>query len=248
MKTAEATVFCHGLFGSLADKFFLKHYKEQRVLAPDLLGYGDYYSQDVSSLSLTDQADHVLACMINNGITRANLVGHSVGGAVAALLAIRHPDKVKALISVEGNMTPPDAFWSASLAKKSLSETQIMVDGYQSDVAAWISAAGVEANSETLRIASDWLNHQSAGTLKAQAQAVVEATSEQSGFIAALKAQLDNELELHLVAGANSRNSWHVPKNIEAMAASVTILPNSGHLMMLQSPAGFADVIQRIVG
>lgn len=243
----DPVILCHGLFGSLSDPAMLAHFGEHRILATDLLGYGDYKFSDVSSLSLIDQAEHVLAFMDQNSVKQANLVGHSVGGAVAAVLAMRHPERVKSLISVEGNMSPPDAFWSASLAKKSIDDIQAMVDSYRADVAGWIGGAGVSNTPESIRIATDWLDNQPAMTLKAQASAVVDATSEASGFLTQLRSQLGNGLELHLVAGWRSRDSWHVPADIEASAKSVTLIPDCGHLMMLESPAIFAETILNLI-
>lgn len=240
-------VFFHGLFGSLSDPTMLAHFGERRILAPDLLGYGEYKLSNVSSLSLIDQAEHVLAFMDLNSVKQANLVGHSVGGAVAAVLAIRHPERVKSLISVEGNMSPPDAFWSASLAKKSIDDIQEMVDGYRADVAGWIGGAGVSNTPEVIRIATDWLENQPAMTLKAQASAVVDATSAASDFLTQLRSQLGNGLVLHLVAGSRSRDSWHLPADIEASAKSVTLIPDCGHLMMLESTEIFAETILNLI-
>lgn len=246
-KSVHPIILCHGLFGSLSDNDLLSPYGERLVFAPDLLGYGDYKSNAQKIHSLIDQAEHVLAFMDKNAVERANLVGHSVGGAVAALLSINHPERVNSLVSVEGNMTPPDAFWSASLAMKSIDEIQQMVDGYRADVAGWIAGAGVRATPDTIRIATDWLDNQSAETLKAQARAVTEATSEASDFLIQLRTQLANGLELHLIAGSLSRDSWYVPADIEAAAKSVTVIPDCGHLMMLESPAIFAQTVLNVI-
>lgn len=240
-------VLCHGLFGSLSDPYLIEAFGTCRVFAPDLLGYGENASYVPNQLSLTDQADHVIAFMDDNSIQRANLLGHSVGGAVAALIAIRQPERVRSLISVEGNMTPADAFWSANLSKQPIAEIQTLIDGYRSNVARWISDAGVAATSETVRIATDWLNHQPASTLKAQARAVVEATSDDSGYIERLRSRLVDGLDLHLIAGENSRSSWHVPGDIEEAARSVTLMHGAGHLMMLESPSDFAEAVLNAV-
>jgi len=243
MADTEPLVFIHGLFGSLSDESLLRHYGGKRALAPDLLGYGKYREYDVSSLSLVDQAEHVLAFMDSQDIQKANLIGHSVGGAVGALLAIQHPARVKALVSVEGNMTPPDSFWSASLAQKSIDEIQQIVDSYYTDVAAWVSEALVQVTPETVRIATDWLDHQPACTLKAQARAVVNATSDSSGFVESLLERMEQGLVLHMISGSNSREAWHVPSAIEAAAKTNTVIPDGGHLMMLQSPSTFAGAV-----
>jgi len=197
--------------------------------------------------SLLDQAEHVLSFLDHHKIEKAHFVGHSVGGAVATLLAIHYPQRVNSLVSVEGNMTPADAFWSANLAKKPLEEIQALLDSYGDDVPAWIAGSGVSETSETIRIASDWLSNQPAKTLKAQARAVVEATSQHSNYLSALSKLLSEGLDLHLLAGSRSREQWHVPRNIEAKAKSVTLLPERGHLMMLESPAEFAETILDLI-
>lgn len=236
-------ILCHGLFGSLSDPTLLEPFNNFTVFAPDLLGYGSNDSVDLGSLDLMDQANHVLSFMDSHKIEQANLVGHSVGGAIAVLITNQYPNRVKSLVSVEGNMTPPDAFWSANLAKKSIDEIQQLIDSYSSDVVGWISDAGVPATSDTLRIATAWLENQPAETLKAQAQAVVNATSSSSDYLKRLEVQLRNGLELHLISGSRSRDGWHIPDRIERGARSSTVIAECGHLMMLESPQKFANAV-----
>jgi len=241
-------ILCHGLFGSLSDPLLLASFENSIIFAPDLLGYGKHVSADLSSLDLVDQAEHILAFMDEHDMEQANLVGHSVGGAVAALLASRNPSRVKSLVSVEGNMTPRDAFWSASLVKKSVREIQQIVDSYFSDVAGWIAVSGVSETPETVRIATTWLENQPAETLKAQARAVVEATSSSSDYLESLRRQLQYGLDLHLISGSISREDWHVPVDIERAARTNTVIADCGHLMMLQSPDKFARAVLNCIG
>ena len=107
---APPLLLVHGLFGSLSAPFVVDAFGSRRTLAPDLLGYGALAHEDVSGLRLEDQADHLAGVLDDEGVERADVAGHSVGGAVAVLLAARHPDRVRTLVSVEGNLTPPDAF------------------------------------------------------------------------------------------------------------------------------------------
>jgi len=50
--------------------------------------------------TLEDMADDTAALLDHLGIERANIVGNSNGGAIAQTFAIRHPEKVSALISM----------------------------------------------------------------------------------------------------------------------------------------------------
>lgn len=232
----------HGLFGSLSDASIVGAFDERRILAPDLIGYGGLAGDGVVGLRLEDQADHLAELLDEADVECADVVGHSVGGAVAVLLATRHPDRVARLVSVEGNMTPSDACWSAELAARSLDEIELMVADYRADVAGWIAGAGVTPTPARVRIATAWLDNQPAGTLRAQAAAVIEATGSEE-YLADLRAATEDGLELHLVAGGRSRDGWHVPADIENAARSSVALPGLGHLMMLESPAAFAAAI-----
>jgi len=71
-----------------------------RVIAPDLLGYG--YSAKPRDLEYTigRQAKMVVGLMNELGIERANIVGSSYGGAVAATMALDHPSLVNKLVLV----------------------------------------------------------------------------------------------------------------------------------------------------
>ena len=71
-----------------------------RVIAPDLLGYG--YSAKPRHLEYTigRQAKMMVGLMNELGIERANIVGSSYGGAVAATLALDHPSLVEKLVLV----------------------------------------------------------------------------------------------------------------------------------------------------
>ncbi|HKO61381.1 MAG TPA: alpha/beta hydrolase [Pyrinomonadaceae bacterium] len=71
-----------------------------RVIAPDLLGYG--YSAKPRNLEYTigRQAQMVVGLMNELGIKRANIVGSSYGGAVAATIALDHPMLVDKLVLV----------------------------------------------------------------------------------------------------------------------------------------------------
>ncbi len=71
-----------------------------RVIAPDLLGYG--YSGKPRELDYTiaSQAQMVIALCKQLGISRLCLVGSSYGGAVAATIALDHPEIVEKLVLV----------------------------------------------------------------------------------------------------------------------------------------------------
>ncbi len=80
-----------------------------RVLALDLPGFGLSDKRFTWDYTHPAQADFVAAVMTAVGIDRAVLVGHSLGGSVIAHVAQRHPERVAALVFVDGAVRTPDA-------------------------------------------------------------------------------------------------------------------------------------------
>ena len=69
-----------------------------RCLAPDLLGLGDTETPAGADWSLPAQEAMVLGFLDTLDIERASVVGHDHGGAIAQLLAARHPDRIGRLV------------------------------------------------------------------------------------------------------------------------------------------------------
>ena len=57
------------------------------------------------------------AFIAENKLGKVHIVGHSVGGAIASLVALHHQELLASLTTVEGNFTLKDAFWSEELSK-----------------------------------------------------------------------------------------------------------------------------------
>ena len=109
-------VMIHGLFGHLRVPEIEGALEEFDVSAPDLIGYGTCREADTDALTLAAQVERVVAHVEGLRAGRVHLLGHSVGGAVAMLVARERPDLLASLTSVEGNFTLEDAFWSAKIA------------------------------------------------------------------------------------------------------------------------------------
>lgn len=98
---AETILLIHGLGGSR------QHWQqnipslspEYRVLAVDLPGYGDSPLQAVPNDSLLHFfSASLLALMDSLSIPKAHLVGHSMGGQLAMLFALKNPGRVQTLL------------------------------------------------------------------------------------------------------------------------------------------------------
>jgi pimeloyl-ACP methyl ester carboxylesterase len=72
-----------------------------RVFVPDQIGFGasDKPFLDYSIVTLVD---FLAEFMDAAGLEKASLVGHSMGGRVASLFALEHPERVERLVLVDG--------------------------------------------------------------------------------------------------------------------------------------------------
>lgn len=74
---------------------------DRPLYALDPFGDAGFSTQRLPLDSPEDQADAYAAVLDELGIARAHIVGHSFGGAQAATLATRHPDRVATLALIE---------------------------------------------------------------------------------------------------------------------------------------------------
>ncbi|WP_067521060.1 alpha/beta fold hydrolase [Alloactinosynnema sp. L-07] len=77
-----------------------------RIIAPDLRGRGG--SSELSGpFGMAAHAEDCVAVLDAHGIDEAVVVGHSMGGFVAAVLAHRYPERVAKLVLVDGGAPLP---------------------------------------------------------------------------------------------------------------------------------------------
>ena len=77
-----------------------------RLLAPDLRGRAGSRNEP-GPYGLARHADDVVALLDERGVDTAVVAGHSMGGFVAALAAVRHPDRVTSVVMVDGGLAFP---------------------------------------------------------------------------------------------------------------------------------------------
>jgi pimeloyl-ACP methyl ester carboxylesterase len=106
-QTAPAVVLLHGtpasshmyrnLIPALADRY--------HVIAPDYPGFGHSERPGVDEFDYTFDtlADHVDALLLHLGLTRYALYVQDYGAPVGWRLALRHPDRITAVVTQNGN-------------------------------------------------------------------------------------------------------------------------------------------------
>ena len=104
-------ILLHGMLGSSrnwqsAGTDLAAHF---HVFALDLRNHGR--SPHAGSMTYPEMMDDVLGWLDAQGLARVTIVGHSMGGKVAMLLACRHPERVERLVVVD--IAPKNYFWPA---------------------------------------------------------------------------------------------------------------------------------------
>lgn len=119
-------VFLHGLGASSAPYFTAAATHPaltgHRTLLMDMLGFGISDRPADFDYTLEGHADLVAVALTRAGVTDAEVVAHSMGGAVAILLAARHPGLVRGLVLVDANLDPSDAGAPASPASSRIAQ------------------------------------------------------------------------------------------------------------------------------
>lgn len=102
--TGDAVVFLHGtpshsyIWRNVAPSVAAQGY---RVIAYDLLGYGASERPVDRDTSVAGQAALLERFVENLGLERFSLVAHDIGGAVAQIYGIEHPDDLDALVLLD---------------------------------------------------------------------------------------------------------------------------------------------------
>lgn len=94
-------IILHGLFGSSVNWRRIGRFlaEQHRVLALDLRNHGR--STHAETMSYAEMVDDLFALMAGKDLSRATLLGHSMGGKVAMLAALQQPERVHELVAVD---------------------------------------------------------------------------------------------------------------------------------------------------
>ncbi|CAA0087303.1 Lipase 1 [Zhongshania aliphaticivorans] len=95
----QVVVLLHGFGASKENWSYLaaKLRRDYYLLVPDLAGFGDSDFKPTADYRMAAQADRIAAFLQALGVEKSHVAGSSMGGAIAAQLASRHPKLVDTL-------------------------------------------------------------------------------------------------------------------------------------------------------
>ena len=140
----EPVVLIHGIptWGYLWHQLIPVLAGQNRVIAPDLIGFGYSDKRDDFDRAIDKQAELIDAWMKEIGVETANIVAHDIGGGVALRLAALFPERVKKLclmntvsydswaIEAMIQLGHPSAFKLASAATTVATLRQMLKQGF----------------------------------------------------------------------------------------------------------------------
>jgi pimeloyl-ACP methyl ester carboxylesterase len=129
----EPIVFLHGFGSTKEDYADITRYGAfdgQPFLAYDAPGCGETRCSDLSTISIPFLVETARAVLESIGFERFHLVGHSMGGLTALMLAHAQPERVLSFVDIEGNIAPEDCFLSRQILNHPHDDAQRFFDDF----------------------------------------------------------------------------------------------------------------------
>ncbi len=226
-----ALVLIHGLGVSAAQAFVdvcrRPPLNTHRCVLPDLLGFGHSDHPTSFSYSIEDHAASVAALLDHLRVRHVVLVGHSMGGAVAIVVARTRPDLLSRVVLVEAHLDP--VVGSISGAVLSGSEQEFASLG-QAALARRCEEEDAKSYAEAVREADPIGMYRSARSL------VAPRTPSFREMLLGLPLPVT-----FLFGGKNEADpdvAW-----LPAHGIPVRVVPDAGHDIMNHQPAAFAAAV-----
>ena len=255
--SGEVVLLIHGMAGSSETwrAIIPQLAKKHRVVAPDLLGHGrsdkprSDYSLGAFAVWLRDLLDEL-------GITRATIVGHSLGGGVAMQFVYQHPDYCQRLVLISSGGLGPDVGWAlrllsapgAELVLPLIAPRPVLAVGNK--LRSWFTSAGIRSPraGEIWNAYSSFSDRQTRQAFLRTLRSVVDYRGQS---VSALN-------RLHLSSGTPALAIWGEQDSIipveHAHAAHAAregsrleVLPGVGHFPQVESPIEVTDIIEDFI-
>lgn len=253
----EVLLLIHGMAGSsetwrsvippLAKKF--------RVIAPDLLGHGESakprtdYSLGAFAVWLRDFLDEL-------GVSRATVIGHSLGGGVAMQFVYQHPDYAQRLILISSGGLGPDVGWvlrllsapGAELVLPVIAPTPVLSVGNK--LRSWLRGAGIQSprGAELWNAYSSLSDGETRQSFLKTLRSVVDYRGQAVSALNRL--QLHEELPVMAIWGERDGiiPVDHAYAAHEARTdARLEVLPDVGHFAQVEAPMRVVELIEDFI-
>lgn len=206
----------------------------RRRVIVDLLGGGFSDRPDDFSYGLEDHATTLALLLDDLGLEGCGVVGHSLGGAVAIGLAAKRPQLVERLILAEANLDTVGGAFTGFVT--SYSEADFITSGY-TDLLSDLEKRAHDGDP----VSPILLGILAAADPRALHRSAVGVTRGMQPIMRDLLVQMT--IPRQYVFG-----EWSLPDEdydvLPSLGIEVAVVPEAGHAMTADNPAGFARVIE----
>ncbi|HNX96401.1 MAG TPA: alpha/beta fold hydrolase [Candidatus Aminicenantes bacterium] len=200
----------------------------RRRLLVDLLGYGFSDRPEDFGYTVEDHADTLTALIDGLALPRIDLLGHSMGGAIAIVVAARNPGRVGRLVLSEPNLDAGGGFFSQPIAAQG--EADYVATGHAEMVRQAV-AGGNDVWAASLRLSSPLAVHRGSVSLV-------------RGGDPSWRRLLETlTIPRTLIVGARSQPDPETDR-LQACGVAVRVVAGAGHSMACENPAGYAAAIR----
>ena len=200
----------------------------RRRILVDLLGFGFSDRPEDFGYTVEDHAGTLGALIDRLGLSSVDLLGHSMGGAIAIVTATRDPKRVRRLVLSEPNLDAGGGDFSRPIAKQS--ESDYIARGHAAAVRTAV-LAGQTIWSASLQLSSPLAVHRGAASL------VRGGSPSWRGQLAALT------IPRTVIFGAKSLPDPDTER-LPQIGVTVRIVPDAGHSMAWENASGFAEAVR----
>ncbi|KAJ5873999.1 uncharacterized protein N7529_002429 [Penicillium soppii] len=227
LNSTPPILFLHG-FGSskedLADLTIQSTLKHHGFIAYDAPGCGHSESDNLSATDIPFLVETAQAVLSHFKITKFHLMGHSMGGLTALLLANRHPQNVLSFVDIKGNLAPEDCFLSRQIFMFPADDDEAFLDAF----------------IERTRTSGSFANAMYASTLRVRVRpGAVRSIFESMVQLTDHGNLMDKFLALPcprmFMFGEEMRGLSYLPL-LEKEGVELADIPNSGHFPMYSNP------------
>ena len=204
-----------------------------RHLVPDMPGYGRS-PWPAEPGSLAHLADHLARFVTALDTGPVVVLGHSMGGVVALLLAERHPALVRAIVDVEGNKSPGDCRFSGQAVEH---PEGAFAAGEFARLADRVYEAGIEHRALRGYYASLRLADARSFWRHARDLVDMSATRTLARRLAATR------LPAIYIAGAPEGAAAESLALVEAAGIAGTLIEPAGHWPFIDQPGAFVETL-----
>jgi pimeloyl-ACP methyl ester carboxylesterase len=250
----EVLLLIHGMAGSSATwrAVLPQLSKKYRVVAPDLVGHGESakprgdYSLGAFAVWLRDFLDEL-------GITRATVVGQSLGGGVAMQFVYQHPDYCERLVLISSGGLGPDVGVILRLLSAPGAEFVLPIVAPKpvlrlgNRIKSWFTSVGIQSprGAELWSAYSSLSDRQTRQSFLRTLRSVVDYRGQAVSALNRLK--LRAELPVMAIWGEKD-DIIPVAHAYAAQAARqgsrLEVLPGVGHFAQVEAPTKVVDLIE----